>query len=221
MKRPGCFLLAVFLALVIGGGQELYTGMKNGSMIEVGIVEFEANKPDAKWLQIDGGKLQVLDAAFSQGRFDKSAKEVFIPYVPKDADDEDRKVHVLLKTKNPDILRFIEESREMEEKLGPDATEQQQAELAIEIVAKLVKSVEIDRPINGLVEFGINSNSKETEKLRSLFPRLAEDFVVLQDGKKPEFGLGLFMLLAGCAVGYFIFRPRKASPVQPPPLPGA
>ena len=182
MKKPGCFLLAIFLGLIIGGGQEVYTAMRNGSQVEIGIAEFETEKPDAQWLRITGGELQVLDAAFSQGRFSKSAKEVFIPYVPVGQKDENGKVHVLLKTKNPDILRFIEESRQMEEKLGPNATEQQKAEVAIEIVAKLVQDLEMRRPIEGLVEFGINSNSEETEKLRGLFPQLAPDFVVIQDG---------------------------------------
>lgn len=217
MKKPGCLSFAFLLAFLLGGGQNIYTALKDRNITEVSIIDFEQTKPSANWLKITNGELDVLDAAFSHGRIDKKPDEVIVPYVPAGSSAEDRKVHVLLKTKNPDLLQFVKDTYDMETRLGSDASEAKQAQAAIELLTKHADKLAKEQAINGLVEFGIDSSSKEKDQIRKLFPNLAPDFVVVRDGKKPEMGFGIFMLLAGCALGYFMFRPGKT--VEPPPLP--
>ncbi len=217
MKRPGCFISAIVLALVLGGGQAVFTGISNRSITEIGIKEFEEKKPDAKWLRVTGGELNVLDAAYSQGRFKKNAKELIIPYVLEGMEEEGNRIHLLVKTKDPELMRVVAEGRSMEDKLSEGASEEEKTKAALDFLVKNVESIAISRPIEGLVEYGMDSRSKERDKIKQLFPNLAADFVVLEEGAKPNMGVGVLVLVAGCVLGYFVFRPGKNA--TPPPLP--
>jgi hypothetical protein len=97
----------------------------------------------------------------------------------------------------------------------------------------LVTSKYAKREVTGLVQFGINSDSKTRDKLSGLHLNLAPDFIILDEGKKPDlltgaalFGIGLVglvLMLRGLA------KPAPIAPTAPnlpprnmggpPPLP--
>lgn len=63
-------------------------------------------------------------------------------------------------------------------------------------------------PVEGMIEFGINSDGTETDALtQGLGERLAEDYIVLTDGAEPPgYGWNLLALLGGLALlGIMLF----------------
>jgi hypothetical protein len=80
------------------------------------------------------------------------------------------------------------------------------------------------RDISGLVRFGIDADSKTRDKLAGLRMRLAKDFIILDEGKKPELGLSLILLVIGLIGAVIAFKrtankPPHAPPPPPPNLP--
>lgn len=218
--------MAILLGLFLGGGQSVWTALKNRSIHEISIEDFGRAKPEATWLRVTNGDMRVLDAAYSEGRFDKEAKEVFVPYMASGKSPETDPIHVIVKSKRPSLIRMVSDSRDLEKSLPAGATEADKLQAGLEFLSEHSGAMSFGEPVEGMVEFGIESNDNEVAKLRKLFPTLAPNFVVLKEGGKPEMRVGIFMLLAGLALAVFVFRPRRAAvPAQamnppPPPPPG-
>jgi hypothetical protein len=75
----------------------------------------------------------------------------------------------------------------------------------------------INRPVRGLLQFGLNSESRDRRKIQGLNPDIAPDFAVLEDGTEPEVGASAFMVIAGLGLGgWLLARARRAGPPAQP-----
>ena len=121
----------------------------------------------------------------------------------------DGDVHVLMSTKNKDILDALADLEKSSD------TEKGVLEAASRHADKLF----MQRDVTGLIQFGIESDSKTRSKLAGLDMNLASDFVILEEGKSPALGVSVMMLILGLVVGVFMLGRAAKTADAPPPLP--
>ncbi|MGJ8696145.1 MAG: hypothetical protein ACSHYF_07490 [Verrucomicrobiaceae bacterium] len=200
-------LFIAVIALIWGGGQSLYTSITNTKASTFTIQEYIADKPDAKWLELTDCHLDLTEAAYSSGRFDTSIDEVFIPVTTTDGGNGGQPVHILLATKDKETIALLE-------KMAAVESEEDAFKLLIENADQFFPK----KDVSGLVRFGLDMKDKEVRKLRNLNPNLTKDFVMIDDGAKPNWA-GAFLLPAGLGLGWFLYWPKKSKAALPPELP--
>lgn len=216
--RLGCLLPLIAIALIIGGGQSAYTGLKNRKVTEIAIDKLISSKPKEDWLNISGGVLDTLNSVYPTGRFGaKKATSLYVPLVPPGTDSSKSQIHVLVLTKDPGLLDFTNQMQQMENS-NVNETD------ATAFLIRNADRLHIKRPVMGLAQFGIEANDKKTRKVRELYSNLADDVIILEEGKKPDTFLGLGMLIGGLIMAGLLvkswLRPAPAATTQaPPPLP--
>lgn len=204
--RLGCLGYLIAIAMLWGGGQGVYTALRNRSPLEITVVDYVKDKPDAEWVVLKDAQLNLMEAAHRE-RLGKIT-EVFIPVrSPNEAMDGD--VHVLMSTKNKDILDALADLEKSSD------TEKGVLEAASRHADKLF----MQRDVTGLIQFGIESDSKTRSKLAGLDMNLASDFVILEEGKSPALGVSVMMLILGLVVGVFMLGRAAKTADAPPPLP--
>ena len=215
--RLGCLLPLVSIVLVFGGGQSVYTAVKNRKPTEIAITDLIARKPSAEWLNIGGGVLDTTNASYTSAFGAGEAKSVYVPLVVPGTVSTEGEIHVLVLTKDPDLLRVTNEARKLDDSKAPEAA-------AAEFLLKNLDQLQVARSVQGLVKFGIEADDKKTRKIRKLYGNLAKDVVILEEGKSPSAAQGIAFLVAGLVLGGFLMRSfaRKSAPppgASPPPLP--
>jgi hypothetical protein len=217
--RLGCLLPLVSIALIIGGGQSVYTGLKNRKATAIGIDALIASKPAAEWLRVQGGVLDTMNSAYPSAFGVGEATSMYLPLVPPGTDSSEATIHVLVLTKDPQLLEFTNQARKFDEPTSPKGA-------AKEFLLKNLDKLHVARTVEGLVQFGIDANDKQTRKIRKLYSNLADDAIILEEGKTPSTGTGFGMLAAGLVLGGVLVASgrRKQSPAggaMPPPMPPA
>ena len=149
--RLGCILPLVSIALIIGGGQSVYTGLKNRKATEIGIDAFVANKPAAEWLRIQGGVLDTTNSAYPSAFGKGEATSIYVPLVPPGTDSSETTIHVLVQTKDPQLLEFTNQARKFDDSVTVKGA-------AEEFLLKNLDKLHVARPVEGLVQFGIDAN---------------------------------------------------------------
>ena len=215
--RLGCLLPLVSVALIIGGGQSVYTGLKNLKPTEISIDSLIAKKPSTEWLHINGGVLDVMNSAYTSSFGVGDAKSIYIPLVQPRTDSTQGTIHILVITEDPELLDFTNGLRELEKTNGdPKGAE--------EFLIKNLDKLKVGRPVKGLVKFGIEGNDKQTRKIRALYGNLADDAIILAEGDSPSTGRGIGMLAAGLVLaGVLVIssgrKQASAASPTPPSLP--
>jgi hypothetical protein len=207
--------------MIIGGGQNLYTSLANRSVTEVGIDSLIREPPTAKWLRITGGELDTRNSSYSSMLGAGAVTEMYVPLVPPGTDSEKATIHVLVLTKDAELLAFTNQARELEKNKATD-------EVMQAFILRNVDKLHPARTVEGLVKFGIESSSKDEDKMRELYSNLDPKVVLLEEGAKPSLGFGLAMFTGGLLLGGFLIgRARKKAspglpagpPATPPPEP--
>ncbi len=211
----GCLGYLIVIALLYGGGQGIYTALKNREPKVIPTKDYLARPPDAEWVTLKGATLNLLESAHRESSITGKIEEVFIP-VRVDENDSGP-VKVLLATKDKETLATLEAISSAGGKTGSQ-------EAVLKAVAGHASQVLRVRDISGLVRFGIDADSKTRDKLAGLRMRLAKDFIILDEGKKPELGLSLILLVIGLIGAVIAFKrtankPPHAPPPPPPNLP--
>ncbi len=204
MMRLGCFGLLIALGLLLGGGQALYTVLRNRQPVTLTVKEYLAHRPDAEWVRLTDTHVDLAECATSG--FAGVITELYIP-VRTPGEDRGKKVGILLRTKDAQLISLITELKSA----GHDP-----ARLA-KIVAGHTALLAGPREVTGLVQIGLDSDDKTRNKLAGLHMNLMPSFVIIADGESPSLLRGLAMSAGGLALGFFMLR-RKASASTPPPL---
>jgi hypothetical protein len=217
--RLGCLLPLVSLAMIIGGGQSVYTAIRNRKPVEISIDALIKDKPDAKWLRITDGVLDTTNSAYPSAFGVGKATSMYVPLMPADRDSDEDPIQVLVLTKDQELLDFTNELRKFEEETSVKGA-------AEAFIAKNLDKLRVAKSVEGLVQYGIDSNSKRERKLHKVYNNLAEDAIILEEGEKPSMGFGFFMLLGGLVLGGFLLKSSAKQPnlvpvppAGPPPLP--
>lgn len=199
--RLGCFGLLLFIVCLWGGGQGLYTAFRNPKPVSITVAEYEKQKPKAEWVEFKNAYLVVSEAAFSKSRITKELREVYMPL--RSTPSGGGKISVLLETTNPDIVEFVSD-------LNQVSDSKQAAEFMTKNSAKVARFSQ-SRDVSGLIQFGIELDDSKRRKLLALSNgMLANDFVLLSDGKKPEIVTSIAILAFALLVGFALFRSKKA-----------
>ena len=76
--------------------------------------------------------------------------------------------------------------------------------------------------VQGLMRFGINMEDKERAKLAELNPNLDPNFIVIDDGKQPEWLLSSVLFALGLALPiWFGWKAARGTATAAPPRPVA
>lgn len=216
--RGGCIMLIVMVALLWGGGQEIFTAIKNRKPVVMTCKDYAQNPPSAEWVTVTDARFDFVNAAFSQSKVGKDIKEVFIP-LRCQGESFDSPIKILMASKKPETLQMMDGLHQL---LDGSKTSANQ-DTAITKLGEL-------HSVSGLVRFGIRSDSKTLEQLGELHLPLAANYVVINEGEEPNAVVGLIMFGIGLLLlGYNIKRalkspdlapaPSKLPPPLPPPLP--
>jgi hypothetical protein len=169
--------------------------------------EYIQKKPRASWLELKDCYLSLPDASVKTARTTGKIKEAFIPIVATPGKKAE-KVQVLVATKEAATLDLLNE-------MGQAKDENAAAKLMFSNLSKLFPN----RTVKGLVRFGVDMKDRDRRKLAELDQNLANDFVVIDEGKAPELGGSAVMLGIGLALGaWTLLGGRKTQgPAQPQP----
>ena len=204
----GCLGYLIAIALLWGGGQGVYTALKNRQPLEITVTDYIAKKPNAEWVTLKDAQLNLLEAAHKEqlGKI----SEIFIPIRPK-GESTDGPVHILLSTKDDAIVAALEDLN----KSGGTMKE------ALNAASRHADKLFMQKDVSGLIRFGIDSDDKTRDKLAKLDMKLTQDFVIMNDGAAPSLFGSMSMLGLGLVVGFFMLRKAgKSEPVTtPPPAP--
>ncbi len=204
----GCLGYLIAIALLWGGGQGVYTALKNRQPLEITVSDYIAKKPNAEWVTLKDAQLNLLEAAHKE-RLGKIS-EIFIPVRPK-GESTDGPVHILLSTKDDAIVAALEDLN----KSGGTMKE------ALNAASRHADKLFMQKDVSGLIRFGIDSDDKTRAKLAKLDMKLTPDFVIMNDGAAPSLLGSMSMLGIGVLVGFFMLRSagKTADAAPPPPAP--
>lgn len=205
--RLGCLLPLASIALVCFGAQGLYTVATNRKPVEISIQDFQkqASPGDKKWLKITGGELDTLNSVYNSGSGNEDAKEIYVPVVAPGEDSTKTPIRLLLLTKDPELVSFINEGRKIDESSPTKA---------LEFAAKNASKLRPKRDIEGLVEFGLDSDDKKRAKIDKLYTNMDPKAIILKDGDKPSLGKAGIMMGIGLVLGFFSLRGFVKKPGQ-------
>ena len=194
LYRPAGFIslgLLGYIAitgLLIIGGQGVYVALKNHEPLEITVADYAAKKTNAEWMTLKDSQVSLAEAAYKleKGRI----SEVFIP-VRALGESSDSPAHILLSTEDPAVVATLKEL---------SATGRKKFEAGSRNAGKLL----IEKEITGLVRYGFFYDLFVRSRLAKLNLKLAEDFVILNDGAAPDLFINLCLLGAGLLIGFLM-----------------
>jgi hypothetical protein len=239
--RLGCFLTILAIGLAALGAQGLYVGLTNRTPTVMTYHEFLQKMPSSGWIEISDARMNLLSAIHESNRITGNIKKVYVP-VESQAQDEaaggrDDKIHLLLLTQDEAILKTVKDleaatgggggvvgrlKRRLDaNRKGTPETEPVAKDAglvnAFRFMAQNPDAILINRPVRGLLQFGLDSNSRDRRKIQALSADIAPDFAVLEDGTQPQFVSSALMFIAGLGLaGLLVARVRSAEPGAQP-----
>jgi hypothetical protein len=237
--KLGCLLPILAIGLVAVGGQGLYVGMTNRTPTVMTYQEFLQKKPTTGWIEISDARLNLLSAIHESNRFTGTIKKVYIPIGSSAAGElgGDATIHLLLLTKDDAVLNTLKNleattgggggllgrlKERAEARRKPEAAPKADAgdaatEKALRFMVENQDKLVMDRPVRGLLQFGLDSKSRDRRKIQALDANIAPDFAVLEDGAQPELAGSAFMVIAGLGLaGLYLARFVRAGGSSPP-----
>ncbi len=199
----GCFpLLAA--AMLWGGGQGLWTALRNREATTMTCAAWIAERPSAGWVRLTDCELMVDEATYESLLGGTTVRKAWIPVR---APGVEGATPLVLRTKDKAITGMMTELLETAESADDAAIDA--------FAAKYAGAMRPVRDIDGLVAWGIDLKSDEYEQVQEIGGEiLAEDFVVVDDGGKPSLGMSVGftlagVVLAGLSVGSIARRLRQ------------
>ena len=215
-KLVGLFLVMFGLVWVVMGGGELRDNMAAKAPTPLTWQEFVADKPESGWFKLSGAQLDLTGALWIENRLTGEMGNIYVPARAagelESENEAEPPIEMLVKVDDPKIKATVEELKKLDK--GTD-------EAALNYVLSHADQLFIERPIVGTVAEGFDAvDSDDESTLRSAEETLSSDFVILQEGAKPDVGGRIFMLLGGIGVAllglFYIFLKKPVAPAAPP-----
>ena len=199
------------------GIQALYVCATNLRAAEFTIDEYDHKRPDNMWLSLAGCHLNLLEASYTSRFGLPEAKEVFIPLRSANASPSDPIV-ACLGTKDAHVLATMTELNKLKKEQDIER-----------YVNKNRDHIFFTRTIRGTVRHGIDLDGRIVDDLRGTNTSLVKDFIIINEGERPDWSKAIMLLLTGAAfawVTWLLFRNSRmerqnqlqfnASTSQPP-----
>jgi hypothetical protein len=187
------------------GSQALYVCATNMRAAEFTIDEYDHKRPDNMWLSLTGCHLNLLEASYASYFGSPEATEVFIPIRSANASPSDPIV-AYLGTDDTHILATMTELNKLKSKQEIES-----------YVSKNRDRIFSTRSIRGTVRHGIDLDREIVDDLRRTNTSLDKDFIIINEGERPDWFKAIIMLLTGAAfvwVTRLLFRSSRQS-IQP------
>jgi hypothetical protein len=181
--RLGLIAVLGGLYLLWSGGQGLYTALKNREPFQVACQNYGDVKPSREWVALTGCSLSLMEASYIESG--GTVEELFIP-ARGEGQEEGAPIHVLVATKDPDLLAAANQLIKIED-------ETELMKFAVEHHEQMFRT----KDVTGLVRYGVDLDDSDRAKLKSLDATLAENFVILDDGRSPGYGRSLGFMTGG------------------------
>jgi hypothetical protein len=194
LQHPPGFISLGFLGyiaivgLLIVGGQGVYVALKNHEPLGITVADYAAKKTNAEWMTLKDSQVSLEEAAY---KLQKGViSEVFIP-VRSLGESPDSPAHILLSTEDPAVVATLKEL---------SGTGRKKFDTGSRNAGKLL----IEKEITGLIRYGFFYDLFVRARLAKLNLKLAEDFVILNDGAAPDLFMSLSLLGGGLLIGFFM-----------------
>jgi hypothetical protein len=192
------------IGFLVFGGQAFYVCATNLKAAEFTIDEYEHKRPDNMWLSLTGCHLNLLEASYTSYFGSPEATEVFIPIRSANESPSDPIV-AYLGTHDAQILATMAELNKLNSKQAIER-----------YVSKNRERIFFNRSIRGTVRHGIDLDEKIVDDLRRANTLLEKDFIIINEGERPDWIKAILMPLIGAAfvwVTWLLFRNgRKSAP---------
>lgn len=180
------------IALCYFGGQDIYTGIRNLNPTSMTCAEYEAQRPDAEWLELRECVMQISELTwFSE---DNRIVRAYVP-LQTPGTGYGHRTPVVFATEDEHILDLIQRSDRNDEAA----------------TTELFAMGREPMTFSGLIEIGSRIESSHRSQLTSMSANvLTPDFVAMDGGETPSFvwgglklagGLGLLGLFALAMLG--------------------
>ncbi len=186
----GIVYMAVIVLLIVGG-QGVFVALKNPEPLKITVADYIAKKPNAEWMTLQEAQVSLVEAAY-KARLGK-VSEVFIPVRPS-GESTDVPVHILLSTDNQAVVAALQHLS------GSGGTLEKKVDTAAQQADKLF----MWQDITGLTRYGIFYDLLMRARLAKLNMKLAENFVILNDGASPNLLVSLSMVVGGLLIWFLM-----------------
>lgn len=185
MKRFRFTLIAICLFLVWLGWTDVDLFLRNRQPAEISVEELIARGAPREWMHIRGGYQDIEQAISTSGTIELDAL-----LVPLKADPDDERIHVLVETRNPEVIKLFSTYHfKIDSALEKEAFQEKHRG---EFFGQ--------RDITGMLVSGLVATSNR-DKLLSLTEKtdlpVVEDVILISEGKEPVSFRGFFFLGTG------------------------
>jgi hypothetical protein len=198
-------LVVGVLALVSAGWgvQKIYVAIRESHQVTLSCADYVTKRPDARWLKLTDCEYDFDHLAYMANSSGGKYTAVYFPLRP--AGEEGGATHIVVKRDDAamlDVVYAFEHGNENPPGRDP-------------VLATLMK------PVEGLVQYGLDLDDKDKRELEKLDLGLANDFVLIDNDSKPNIRLGIFLLVLGLVtlsgLAVFAVTTRRDSKRPPPP----
>ena len=205
------------IALFVFGGWEVYKGIKFGTQVSMTYDQFIQKHPTEGWFKITGARMSLLKAVHEtkDEKNDKAKiKKVYVPIVNDEeiAQEDKAKIKLLIMSEKEETVAKVGSA---DTDSASDPSLKEGAKISDEKATKILEKYFPTAVIEGMVKSGLDSEESErTKQLAAAIPNRAEDCIILEEGKRPSLGVGIFLVLlaAGLTVAqvlyYLMYRRR-------------
>ncbi|RMF47358.1 MAG: hypothetical protein D6751_02920 [Deltaproteobacteria bacterium] len=185
MNRFRFTLLAVSLVLTLLGLHDLKLWISNPSPLSIGIADLQQGRAPREWLRIEGGIFDLPEAISTSGTIEL---EAFL--VPLRDDLSDRRLRVLVETRDPEIMNLMQKWA-----FGFDTEKERRAYLEANRDRFYPRRTVTGMVVGGLIASG--NRDRLTQLARELGLEVDDQVIFISEGKQPPRWRGLFFLVVG------------------------
>ncbi len=153
-----------------------------------------AGAPRSGWVHFTGCRVNVMEATYMTRGSGEVTDEIYLVLAPRGA-SATQPVHYLLATKDPDVIAVVKEMAAID---GKDKR------ALYGFLAKNITRLVRDKDVIGMPQTWLDRSNKTDKRLRESNKNLADDFVILDEGRQPG-SVGSALGALGGAVVAFLF----------------
>lgn len=203
--------------LVVVGGCGVATGFRLRSPVTLSCEAFYAKPPASEHVRLTDCRTRFFDASCRESA--GAIQEVFAPVVPL-REGETVDIRLVLATRNADARALIAEMR---------ANEKQGDKMAgLAFLSKNAARMVVSRDLQGMLRRKIDRNDPTLRALKEIESNLAEDFAILDEGRRPGLLIPFVVVAAGLLLWALaallllrLWKKPAAAPAPAPPAPSA
>ncbi len=197
---------------IYSGFVDIRESLANPEALQYTVTSYITERPTGEWVTLTEGNLDIPDAAYeTSSEDDDDVSKLYVPVYSIDEFDYET-INILFVTDDAELIALLQQINAM----GEDEF--------MEFAFENIERVFPEDDLTGMIRTQQSMESDDVSDLQGLYPSLAPDFVLLEDGAMPGGILWGLTLIAGglvlLALLFFWIFGRKRKPDSdntPPP----